>query len=264
MAAISDEAAARADGRKTSITTKTFNNHEGVGELKQAKKEWMTRLHDNEADFEDIFDSQAQLLNRFSLSNYVSTAMGVVKNDRLAQSVAAPSPNSPPPRPFISTATGEVVVRRRPHSVEPIPAHRLQLMATQSTSSPSLRSGKATLTGPGGLSKTLSQLGRTGPPEKVQQDLMVVTGRVDYRKLKEEQRTINTQTANADKNYRDMMDRFDQFNAEVERKFSVLLKSANCIVDLVPESQEYKHLVAVSERTYNKIEHGLPTAGEAI
>lgn len=51
---------------------------QGVGELKQAKKEWMTRLHDNEADFEDIFDSQAQLLNRFSLSNYVSTAMGVV------------------------------------------------------------------------------------------------------------------------------------------------------------------------------------------
>lgn len=34
-----------------------------------------------------------------------------------------------------------------------------------------------------------------------------------------------------------MMDRFDQFNAEVERKFSVLLKSANCIVDLVPEVQ---------------------------
>eukprot|EP00668_Euglena_longa_P001992 GGOE01002319.1.p2 GENE.GGOE01002319.1~~GGOE01002319.1.p2 ORF type:complete len:283 (-),score=85.78 GGOE01002319.1:806-1600(-) len=264
MATISDEAAARTEGRKTSITTKTFNNHQGVGELKQAKKDWMTRLHDNEADFEDIFDSQGQLLNRFSLSNYVSTAMAVMKNDRLAQSAAVPSPKSPPPRPFISTATGEIVVRRRPHSVEPIPAHRLQMMATQSAAAASLRSGKSTFASTGGLGKSLSQYGRTGPKEKVQQDLMVVTGKVDYRKLKEEQKTINTQTALADKNYREMMDRFDEFNAEVERKFSVLLKSSNCIVDLVPESQEYKHLVAVSERTYNKIEHGLPTAADVL
>jgi len=234
------------EARRQSVTTKAVNNHEGMDELKQCKTEWMNRLEDTNADFEDIIDARDHLFERFSLNAFVDTTMATLNRSSAARIKAA----TPTPQLDYSP-TKQAVVRRRPHSIEPLPKHRLKITHSH------LPAMNVNFNGSGKMRSSMTHYARKAQPgtHSGSKDFIVVTGKVDYGQLKAEQKALNAKTEASDEQYRDMMREFEQFKHDVARRFSLLLhEPAHMITGAQDQQQNARMLVTVPDRVWNKMD----------
>uniref|UniRef100_A0A7S1IDI5 Uncharacterized protein n=1 Tax=Eutreptiella gymnastica TaxID=73025 RepID=A0A7S1IDI5_9EUGL len=240
--------------RRASMTTETFTNHQGMDEFRKCKNEWINRLDDTNSVFEDAFAEQDHIFSKFTLKAFIEGTMSVLKTDeRVARIEAAQTP--PPIAAKSPTKSKQLAIRTRPHSIEPLPMHRSKALQARLATMPQLD-----FSGSGKMNFSLGRMVRR-PKLPKPKELTVVTGKVDYRQLREEQRKLNNQTAAADEGYKTMIADFDAFQDTLQRRFSFLLEEGNPCMNLqyIPEKVQNKMLVNVPDNVWKKVGGGMPS-----
>jgi|UniRef100_A0A7S4C7B7 hypothetical protein len=245
-----EDGAGLADGiRRMSTTTATFSNHQGVDEFKRCKDEFMSRLRETNTDFEDIIEGRQQLVDRLSLSTFIQSTMATLNRGGNGTMGRIQAAGTPPPLSY--SPNSKALVTRRPHSIEPLSKHRMKVMNSR------LPNINVDFAGSGKMNSSMVHRAQRAlvAHNAKQKEMVTVTGKVDYQQLRAEQKALNAKTEAADVQYKAMLNEFEQFKEDVNRRFSFLLQDSTRMITAFDDDPHHQGLlVNVPDNIWTKVD----------